>query len=88
MLTPLTRGNHVHLSQVCQVVGRARVPWDESKYLDDAEPILSRQWHILFPQEIMTPPTGVGVGLPSGDGSQAPPLPRSSVLAYLAPPGW
>ena len=29
MLTPLTRGNHVRLSQVCQVVGRARVPWDE-----------------------------------------------------------
>ena len=65
MLTPLTRGNHVQLSQVCQVVGRARVPWDESKYLDDAVPIPLRQWHIPFPQEIVGPLTDEAGGLPA-----------------------
>ena len=39
LLSPLTRGGHIRLAQVCQVVGRARVAWDETKYLDDAMPI-------------------------------------------------
>ena len=86
MLTPLTRGNTVRLSQVCQVVSRARVPWDESKYLDDDMSIPTRQWHIPSTQEIMTPLVGVGGGPPADDGLQAPPAPPGAASSSTLHP--
>ena len=75
LLTPLTRGSRVRLTQVATAVDRARAAWDGTRYLKSDLPSPERELHIPTREEILDmSATGSG-RRPSSRRSDASPAP-------------